>query len=431
MALRGSSPVNLNALRRDYSALPQIAAIKAQANQGIFNAIQSGLEKRKDNIEKAEKKELNIKLLNQIIENDKKNQFVPAGVTAEELSKYVPIEETLKYAQAMGLANQELRKERQLRKAAQGLASVIPGMDEKTKRQLSRANPKLLIELGLKAQQGKDPNYELKEVTDAEGNKRIVRVNIGEGTSTNITQQQTSSTPPQASSVPPQVRLPGGLTASRVDPKTGRPPAQSAPSGEPLTSFPSLAERNAAEKARRDADKARRELQAEDVLNLYRSQSRKGPVDISGIAKILKLNESVVRGIVEENLDKIRGESFSKLQEMEKSFPGITEYVARLAQIDPTKGQGQSSGFLGMGREFEASDFGDVNSIPKFNVFLRANPEILRIYGVPENAIAEIIGLQLPKKLGSGTEYSEENIDYPIAPRIYPAEDQIQSGLSN
>jgi hypothetical protein len=60
MALRGSSPVNLNALRRDYSALPQIAAIKAQANQGIFNAIQSGLEKRKDNIEKAEKKELKL-----------------------------------------------------------------------------------------------------------------------------------------------------------------------------------------------------------------------------------------------------------------------------------------------------------------------------------------------------------------------------------
>ena len=63
MALRGSSPVNLSALQRDYSALPKIAAIKAQANQGIFNAIQSGLEKRQDNIKKKEEKILNIKLL--------------------------------------------------------------------------------------------------------------------------------------------------------------------------------------------------------------------------------------------------------------------------------------------------------------------------------------------------------------------------------
>lgn len=425
MALRSGTPVNLSSLQRDYSALPKIAAIKAQANQGIFDAIQSGLEKRKDNIEKKEKKTLNIKLLNQIIESDKKNQFVPAGVTAEELSKYVPIEETLKYAQAMGIANQGLRKERQLRKAAQGLASAIPGMDEKTKRQLSRANPELLIQLGIKARQGTEPKYELVKVIDPDGTERTVRVNVGEGTSTNITQQAPTPKSIQSYDL-------GGRPVSPVDPVTGRPPATSVPTTKgSLKSFPSLAERNAAAKAERDAAKATRDLKTEDVLNLYRSQSRSGPVDISGIAKILKLNESVVRGIVEENLDKIRGESFSKLQAMEKSFPGITEYVARLAQIDPTKGQGQSSGLGFLGREFEAGNFGDVNSIPKFNVFLRANPEILRIYGVPENAIAEIIGLQLPKKLGNGTEYTEENIDYPIAPRIYPSEDQIQSGLSN
>jgi hypothetical protein len=163
--------------------------------------------------------------------------------------------------------------------------------------------------------------------------------------------------------------------------------------------------------------KAKRELQTEDVLNLYRSQSRNGPVDISGIAKILKLNESVVRGIVEENLDKIKGESFSKLQEMEKFLPGITEYVGRLAQIDPTKGQGQSSGFLGMGREYEAG-FGDVEANPKFNVFLRANPEILRIYGVPENTIADIVrlGSELPKELDSGTKFSVQELNSAARP---------------
>lgn len=155
MALRGSSPVNLNALRRDYSALPQIAAIKAQANQGIFNAIQSGLEKRKDNIEKAEKKELNIKLLNQIIESDKNNQFVPAGVTGEDLHKYVSIEETLKYAQAMGLANRAADKAaaqlEQMTKADIFALSQLTGDRELTPEQQKRisdaikANPGMIF----------------------------------------------------------------------------------------------------------------------------------------------------------------------------------------------------------------------------------------------------------------------------------------------
>lgn len=386
MALKSSSPLNLAALRQDYSMLPRIAAIKAQANQGMLNAIQSGLEKRKDNIEKAEKKELNIKLLNQIIESDKKNQFVPAGVSAEELSKYVPVEETLKYAQAMGIANQELRKERQLRKAAQGLASVIPGMDEKTKRQLSRVNPGLLIELGLKARQGEDPNNELKQIGD-----KLYLVSKITGKATPVTERVTTPRPSEG-----------------VDSEgTGKeiPPASTA-GDSPLIVPPSTAD-----------IKAKREFQTEDVLNLYRSQSRNGPVDISGIAKILKLNESVVRGILEENLDKIRGESFSKLQEMEKSLPGITEYVGRLAQIDPTKGQGQASGFLGMGREYEAG-FGDVEANPKFNVFLRANPEILRIYGVPENTIADIVrlGSELPKELDSGTKLSVQELNSAARP---------------
>jgi len=411
MALRGSSPISIQALTRPTSPLPQIAALKARANQGIFNAIQSGLEKRKERIEKKEKKELNIKLLNQIIENDKKNQFVPADVSAEELSKYVPIEETLKYAQAIGIANQGLRKERQLRRTAQGLLSGVSGIDEATKRRLARANPEAGIKFGLESLQGKDPKIELKEVTDAEGNKILVRVNVEEGTSTNIIQQPTAPTPPQASSGASQVRLPGGLTASRVDPKTGRPPVQSAPSGETLKSFPSLAERNAAEKARRDSI-------SQDVTDIYKAQARTGVVDRAGITKILMerypgLSEVVVDGIIEKDLDKIRDKAIQKLQEMEQSVEGITEYVLSLAQIDPSKGEPQGSGFLGLtGKEYEASDFGDIEADPRKNALLRTQPEILAILGVPQSTIADIMGLesQLTNELSTKTRYSVEEM---------------------
>ena len=54
MALKSSSPINLAALRQDYSMLPKIAAVKAQANQQMIGAIQSGLQKRKERIEKKE-----------------------------------------------------------------------------------------------------------------------------------------------------------------------------------------------------------------------------------------------------------------------------------------------------------------------------------------------------------------------------------------
>jgi hypothetical protein len=405
MALRSGTPVNLSSLQRDYSALPKIAAIKAQANQGIFDAIQSGLEKRKNNIEKAEKKTLNIKLLNQIIEGDKKNQFVPAGVTAEELSKYVPIEETLKYAQAMGIANQGLRKERQLRKAAQGLASAIPGMDEKTMRQLSRVNPELLIQLGIKARQGTEPEYELKEITDPDGTKRTVRVNVGQGTYTNINQQAPTPKSIQSYDL-------GGRPVSPVDPATGRPPATSVPTTKgSLTSSPSLAEQNA-------NVKAKREEMSEKITDIYKSQARTGVVDRAGIAKIVKdeypgLSEVVVDGIIEKDLEKIRDKAIQKLQEMEQSAEGITEYVLSLAQIDPSKGQPQGSGFLGLtGKEYEASDFGDIEADPKKNALLRTQPEILTILGVPKNTIADIMGLkpELPNELTTKTRYSVQEV---------------------
>tara|TARA_R100001230_G_C5675933_1_gene181600 strand:- start:677 stop:1819 length:1143 start_codon:yes stop_codon:yes gene_type:complete len=371
--------------------LPRIAAVKAQADQQIIGAIQSGLEKRKERIEKKEKNDLNIKLLDQIIKKDKRNKIVPPDVTAEELAKYVPLEETIKYSQAIGTINQGLRQQRRLRKAAEGLISNIPGIDEATKRRLARANPEAAIKLGIEAQQGKDLNYELKQIGD-----KLYRVNIDTNEATPVTERVTTPGSSQGVDL-------GGRPVSQIDPATGKP-VTSAPTTKdaPLIVPPSPAD-----------IKAKRELQTKDILNLYRSQARTGPVDIAGIAKQLKISEPVVRGIIEENLTKIRSEAFSKLQEMEKSFPGITEYVGKLASIDPSKGQPQGSGFLGLtGKEYEASDFGDVEAIEKFNVFLRANPEILRIYGVPESTIADIMRLesQLTNELSTKTRYSVQEI---------------------
>ena len=396
MALKSSSPINLAALRQDYSMLPRIAAVKAQADQQIIGAIQSGLEKRKERIEKKEKNDLNIKLLDQIIKKDKRNKIVPPDVTAEELAKYVPLEETIKYSQAIGTINQGLRQQRQLRKAAEGLISNIPGIDEATKRRLARANPEAAIEFGIKAQQGKDSDYELKEIVGADGTKRLVRINIKTGELTPVTERVTTLGSSEGVDL-------GGRPVSRINPVDGRP-VFSAPT---IENVPVTIPRTPSKEVQK------RKLDADRVIELYKGQAFSGPVDIAGIAKSLNISESAVRGIIEENLTKIRSESFSKLQEMEKSLPGITEYVAKLASIDPSKGQPQGSGFLGLtGKEYEASDFGDVEAIGRFNVFLRANPEILRIYGVPENTIADIMRLesQLTNELSTKTRYSVEEI---------------------
>lgn len=45
MALKGSSPISISALTRPASPLPQIAALKANANKSIFNSISAGIEK--------------------------------------------------------------------------------------------------------------------------------------------------------------------------------------------------------------------------------------------------------------------------------------------------------------------------------------------------------------------------------------------------
>jgi len=403
MALKSSSPLNLAALRQDYSMLPKIAAVKAQANQQMISAIQSGLEKRKERIEKKEKNALNEKLLQDLIDSDPNNAIIPAGVTSKELAKYITLEETMSHRRALDTANRAAAKEAQLIQAARNAANKLglpPGVAE--------ANPRGVLEAAMKAQieslKGTEPEYKIEKITNPDGTIKYVRVNVKDGTFTDITKQAATSKPSQAV-------LPGGLSASRVDPKTGKPISQPVPSGGSLISSPSLAEQRA------EAE-AKRESQTEDILNLYRFQARTGPVDIAGIAKQLKISEPVVSGIIEENLTKIRSEAFSKLQEKEKSLPGIIEYVGYLASIDKSKGQPQGSGVLGLtGKEYEAGFF-DVEANPKFNVFLKDNPEILRIYGVPENTIADIIGLesQLTNELSSGTKFDMQELNSAARP---------------
>ena len=67
MALKSGTPVNLSALRQDYSMLPQIAAVKAQANQQLFNTISEGIEKRKQKKIEADEKASNIKVIERVL----------------------------------------------------------------------------------------------------------------------------------------------------------------------------------------------------------------------------------------------------------------------------------------------------------------------------------------------------------------------------
>ena len=93
MALRGSSPVNLSALQRDYSALPKIAAIKAQANQGIFNTIKQGIDDRNQKIKDADEKAANIRVIEGIMEHPAfKNVFGPNRPSPKDIYTSIGLE---------------------------------------------------------------------------------------------------------------------------------------------------------------------------------------------------------------------------------------------------------------------------------------------------------------------------------------------------
>ena len=70
MALRGSSPISIQALTRPTSPLPQIAALKAQANQSIFNSISSGIQKSNQIKIDAAEKESRQNVIQEILNTD-------------------------------------------------------------------------------------------------------------------------------------------------------------------------------------------------------------------------------------------------------------------------------------------------------------------------------------------------------------------------
>lgn len=75
MALKGSSPISISALTRPASPLPQIAALKANANKSIFNSISAGIEKSRQRKIDAAEKASRIKVIENILNT-------PAGRTA-------------------------------------------------------------------------------------------------------------------------------------------------------------------------------------------------------------------------------------------------------------------------------------------------------------------------------------------------------------
>ncbi len=70
MALKGSSPISIQALTRPTSPLPQIAALKARANQSIFNSISSGIQKSKQRKIDAAEKESRQNVIQEILNTD-------------------------------------------------------------------------------------------------------------------------------------------------------------------------------------------------------------------------------------------------------------------------------------------------------------------------------------------------------------------------
>jgi hypothetical protein len=88
MALKKSTPLNLAALRQDYSMLPKIAAVKAQSSQQLFNAITSGLEKRKERIQKKELGEAATKMLEPLLDRPMAKRLY-GDLNAEEIRKLI------------------------------------------------------------------------------------------------------------------------------------------------------------------------------------------------------------------------------------------------------------------------------------------------------------------------------------------------------
>jgi len=89
MALKSSSPINLAALRQDYSMLPKIAAVKAQSSKQFLNAVSSGLEKRKERIEKKELNEAAKKMIEPLLAKPEFQARFGTNANADEVLKLI------------------------------------------------------------------------------------------------------------------------------------------------------------------------------------------------------------------------------------------------------------------------------------------------------------------------------------------------------
>ena len=89
MALKSSSPVNLAALRRDYSMLPKIAAVKAQSSKQFLNAVSSGFEKRKERIQKKELNEAAKKMIKPLLAKPEFQARFGTNANADEVLKLI------------------------------------------------------------------------------------------------------------------------------------------------------------------------------------------------------------------------------------------------------------------------------------------------------------------------------------------------------
>lgn len=138
MALKSGTPVNLSALRQDYSALPQIAAIKAQANQQLFNTISEGIENRKQKKIEADEKAANIRVIERVLNSplgqrvfgedrpDAKDVYASMGKSGQgELVKLLTTMQNAEIAQTEQLRRLAEFKSRQEADAAEAMDKAI------------------------------------------------------------------------------------------------------------------------------------------------------------------------------------------------------------------------------------------------------------------------------------------------------------------
>ncbi len=109
MALKSSSPINLSALRQDYSMLPKIAAVKAQSSKQFLNAVSSGLEKRKERIEKKELNEAAKKMIEPLLAKPEFQARFGTNANVDEVLKLIGDPR-----KAVQLADDVIKSEREL-----------------------------------------------------------------------------------------------------------------------------------------------------------------------------------------------------------------------------------------------------------------------------------------------------------------------------